>query len=79
MSVRVVVHLVNEQPFIAEIDELPGPTATNIYLRNPRMRDGRPLPWGSGRIQGAIFPLARVSFLEIAVAHADEHDETRGY
>jgi hypothetical protein len=86
MSIRVVVHVMNEQPFVADIEELPGPTATNVYLRNPRMRDHKPVPWASGNIHGAIFPLTRISFLEVAITQADEHevvgfykDETRGY
>ena len=39
----VVVHVVGEDPFVAEIEELPTPTDQSVTFVNPRRRDNKPL------------------------------------
>ena len=86
MSVRVVVHVHNEEPFLADLEDLPAPNATFIYVTNPRMRDHKPVPWATDRLSAAIFPMARVNFLEVVITSKDERevvgffkDNTTGY
>ena len=74
MAIRVVVHVSNEQPFVADIEELPGPTATNMYLTNPRTRDLKPVAWITDNLRGVIFPMARVHFIEVVITRADERE-----
>ena len=61
----VVVHLTSEDPFVAEIDELPAPTDQSITLINPRRRDNKPLHYIEDRTISVIFPWHRVSFIEV--------------
>jgi hypothetical protein len=68
MSLEVIVHLHNEDPILAEIDEMPGPSDQSIVLTNPRRRDGRPLHYVTEGATAFIFPWTRINFIEIMEA-----------
>lgn len=61
----VLVHVTNEDPFLAEVPELPGKSDTLIEFVNPRLRDGKALRYVTQGMSSLIFPLHRISFLEI--------------
>jgi hypothetical protein len=61
----MIVHLMNDDPFVAEIEELPKPTDNAVVLRNPRMRDGKQLRYATSGMTSIIFPWHRISFLEV--------------
>jgi hypothetical protein len=65
MAIEVILHLLNEDPVLAEIEELPNPTHQSVYLTNPRRRDGRPLHYVTEGARGLIFPWSRISFIEV--------------
>jgi hypothetical protein len=68
MAYRVVVHIHNEDPFLAELDAMPDPRDNFVVLRNPRRRDGRPLTFVSEGATHFLYPWSRISFLEILEA-----------
>lgn len=85
MSIRVRVHPLNDEPFEADMEELPAVAASYILVTNPRKPDGRNLPWDTGRTKGYIFPFARIAFIEILVGRHEEgeiekpwRDNTKG-
>jgi hypothetical protein len=65
MSIEVIVHLQNEDPIVAELDELPQPEAQSIVLTNPRRRDGRSVHYITEGATAFIFPWTRISFIEV--------------
>ncbi len=65
MSVEVIIHLHNEDPIVAEIEEMPDPTHQTLTFTNPRRRDGRPLHYITEGATSFIFPWNRISFIEI--------------
>jgi len=65
MAMRVVVHLVGEDAFVGEVDELPDPRHTFVFLRNPRKRDGKELTYITDGATAFLFPWHRISFLEM--------------
>jgi hypothetical protein len=65
MSLEVIVHLLNEDPVLAEIEALPDPTHQTVVLKNPRRRDGRPLHYVTEGATAFIFPWSRISFIEV--------------
>lgn len=65
MTLEVIIHLHNEDPIVAELDELPDPTHQSVVLTNPRRRDGRPLHYVTEGASAFIFPWTRISFIEI--------------
>ena len=65
MSIEVIIHLHNEDPIVAEIEEMPDPTHQTLTFTNPRRRDGRPLHYVTEGATSFIFPWSRISFIEI--------------
>jgi hypothetical protein len=65
MSIEVILHLMNEDPVVAEMEAIPDPTHQSVLLLNPRRRDGRPLHYVTEGARAFIFPWSRISFIEI--------------
>ena len=61
----VVAHCTNEDPFLAEVTELPKPADNCVEFFNPRLRDGKPLRYASPGMSSIIYPFHRVSFIEV--------------
>ena len=61
----IVAHVTNEDPFLAEVQELPKSTDTCVEFFNPRSRDGKSLRYASPGMSSMIFPMHRVSFIEV--------------
>ena len=61
----VVVHVVGEDPFVAEIEELPSPTDQSVTFVNPRRRDNKPVHYIEDQTVSVIYPWHRISFIEV--------------
>jgi hypothetical protein len=70
MAKKVILHLSGEDPILAEMTELPGVADQFITVRNPRKRDGKRLPYITDGATSFLFPLPRISFIEVM----DEED-----
>jgi hypothetical protein len=68
----VIVHLQNEDPILGEIDALPTPTDTLIILKSPRMKDGKDLRNLEANVTTAIWPISRISFIEVLPSGEEE-------
>jgi len=77
--IRVRIHIVNEEPFDGDMEDMPAPNATYIFVKNPRTREGRPVAWGTGGATGFIFPLTRVAFVEKLIGRYEEGDVEKHY
>jgi hypothetical protein len=67
--IRVTVHVVDGEPFLADMDGLPGPTDTFVRLRNPLTRDNKSLTWLSQGVHTIVYSAAQITFFEV-------HDDT---
>jgi hypothetical protein len=65
MSHIVLLHIAGEEPIAGEVEELPKSSDTNITVINPRRRDGKDVHYIDSRAIKVIWPLERISFLEI--------------
>ena len=65
MAFQVILHLHNEEPFVAEIEALPEPTHNFLCVTNPRKRDGKALGTLTDGATSVIYPWTRVSFIEV--------------
>lgn len=72
MPITVFVHLSGEDPVVGEIEQLPAPTDTIIAVNNPRRRDGKDLPYLAGNVVTALWPMHRVTFIEIMPTPEEE-------
>ncbi len=68
----VLIHIANEDPILGEIDQLPNGTDTSILVKNPRRRDGKDLNNLLANVTQVIWPMNRMSFIEIVPGEGDE-------
>ncbi len=69
---RVLIHLPNEEPILGEVDRLPQPQDTIIVVYQPRRRDGRDIHYLEDDVEAVIFPLSRVTLVEILPSEEEE-------
>jgi hypothetical protein len=65
MAYTVILHIPNETSVAGEVDELPKPTDNIIVITNPRQKDGKDLHYIDHGTVKVIWPLSKVSFIEI--------------
>jgi hypothetical protein len=73
MPNTILIHLMGEDPIVAEVNELPDPQDQILIINHPRLRDGNVLP----EVQTLIFPWNRVHFIE--VMPTEEEEEIIGF
>jgi hypothetical protein len=73
----VLVHISNEDPVLGEVENLPGVADQTIKIKNPRRRDGKDLHYLQANVTEVIWPLLRVSFIEIIPG--DQEDQIIGF
>lgn len=69
---QIIVHMLNEDPVVCEVDELPQKNDTILLVHNPRRRDGKDLNYLEVNVNTVIWPLARISFIEVMPGAEDE-------
>lgn len=65
MPYKIILHISNEDPITADMDQLPTSSSTIISFKNPKTRDGKQINWASVGSTSFIMPLHRISFIEI--------------
>ena len=65
MSILVILHILNSEPIVGEIDELPTPTDNIITLHNPRQIDGKDIGYLQEQVTTVIWPIEKINFIEI--------------
>jgi hypothetical protein len=68
----IVLHMLNEDPVLGEIDELPEKNDTLVLIRSPRRRDGKDLPYLEPSVTSVIWPTSRISFIEVIPGSEEE-------
>ena len=72
MSYSVILHVAGEVAILGEVDELPKPTDNIITILNPRQRDGKDLHYIDNNVVRVIWPITKISFIEILESSDDE-------
>lgn len=73
MSISIIMHLMNEDPVLGELERLPEQSDQVIIITNPRMKDGKDLPYLEAEVTTMIVPWHRITFIEIIpTAEMDE-------
>ncbi|NOH02800.1 MAG: hypothetical protein HND47_12975 [Chloroflexi bacterium] len=65
MAYTVVLHIPNEVSVLGEVEELPKPADNIIVVANPRQRDGKDLHYIDHGTVKVIWPLSKLSFIEV--------------
>lgn len=68
----IILHIMNEDPVLGEVDSVPLPTDSLIIIKNPRKRDGKDLHYLEPNVTTAIWPITRINFLEVLSTGEEE-------
>ena len=68
----VLIHILNEDPVLGEIENLPASTDTVITVNNPRKRDGKDLANIVQNVTTVIWPISRCAFIEVIPGEDEE-------
>jgi len=72
MAYTVILHVSGETSIAGEVEELPKPADTIIIVSNPRQKDGKDLHYIDNNVVKVIWPLSKVSFIEIMESTEEE-------
>ncbi|GAB4462729.1 MAG: hypothetical protein Kow0070_22140 [Anaerolineales bacterium] len=72
MPYSVIVHIAGEPSVVGEIEDLPKNNDTIILLSNPRLRDGKDVHYIEPNVTKVIWPLSKVSLIEILENEEEE-------
>jgi hypothetical protein len=72
MAYTVVIHIPNEDPIVADLDDLPAGSDTCVLLHNPRRRDGKDVHYLQADVMTIIWPINQISFIEVLPGEGEE-------
>ena len=79
MAHRVIVHLMDEDPIVAELERMPEPGDASITVFDPRREDGKQIHYLRDGSSAVVFPLHRVSSIEIFAEDITREEEVTFY
>jgi hypothetical protein len=72
MPYTLFVHLLNDEPFLLEVEDLPNATDTIIIGKHPRKRDNKSVPFIMEEVTTVVLPLSRITFMEVMPSGEEE-------
>jgi hypothetical protein len=69
---NVVLHIINEQPLLCDLFEMPAPADVALRCTNLRMLDGKRPIFIDDMASVFVFPYLHIRFVEVPVASAAE-------
>jgi hypothetical protein len=72
MAYTLLIHLLNEDPFLLDCEELPKTTDSLLIGNHPRRRDNKEVRFIDQSVTTVIFPLTRISFIEVMPSGEEE-------
>jgi len=73
MPERAIIHILNDDPIIGDIEKLPDGTDQWLTIRNPERRDGKPIPYLEANTMAIVLPIHRITFLELISGEVAEN------
>lgn len=72
MAITILLHILNEDAVVGEVEELPDPTSQYLLIRSPRLRDGRDVTYFLPETNVVIYPWARIMSIEVLTTEGEE-------
>jgi hypothetical protein len=69
---RVIAHVLNDDPFVADLAIPPDPQHQSVLLRNPRQLDGERLTTTASRVTTVLYPWHRITYIELLDEGSDQ-------
>jgi hypothetical protein len=74
MAKVVIIHVVGEDPILAEMEDLPKPSDQFVEFTNPRRRDGKPIAYVTTGAKAFLLPWHRLSFVEVMTTETEREE-----
>jgi hypothetical protein len=68
----VLIHVLNEEPIVGEVECIPEPTDQVLIVNNLRLRDGRDVSYLLPETDTVVFPWTRIHCVEILPSEEEE-------
>jgi hypothetical protein len=65
MPFTLLIHIANEEPILADVEELPDPSAQAVVCTNPRKKDGKELHYIERDAVQFFFPWHKIGLIEV--------------
>jgi len=72
MAHTILIHVMNEDAIVGEIDELPDQNSPFLRVSSPRLRDGRDVSYFLPDTNTVLLPWARIHSIEIMPTEGEE-------
>lgn len=72
MPYTVMIHVLNEDAVVGEVDQIPDPGDQVIVVNNVRRRDGRDVSYVLPETNTVIYPWTRVHCVEVLPSEAEK-------
>ncbi len=72
MPYTIILHVLNADPVVGEVDDLPSPDDTLVMVHNPRRLDGKDIHYLSENVVTVYWPVERLNFIEIMAGKEEE-------
>lgn len=72
MSHTVLVHILNEETVVGEVDRIPEPGDQILVVHHVRHRDGRDVSYVLPETETVIYPWERIHCVEILPSESEE-------
>lgn len=72
MPHTVLIHILNEESVVGEIERLPQPSDQVVVVRNVRHRDGGEVPYVLPETDAVVYPWRRIHCMEILPSETEE-------
>lgn len=75
--INILVHILNDDPILCEVEALPAPMDQLLKISHPRKKDGKDLPFLQPNVTEVFWPIAKITFIEVLPSEDD--DEIFGF
>ena len=72
MPFTLLLHIANEEPTLVEVEKMPEANDVIVIGMNPRRRDGKDLPNVAPNVTTVIWPMTRMTFIEVMPSGEEE-------
>jgi hypothetical protein len=73
----LILHIQNADPVVGEVEEMPKANDSMVIITNPRMRDGKDVPYIAENAMTVLWPIDKIHFIEIL--SGKEEEESIGF
>jgi hypothetical protein len=72
MSHTVLIHILNEEAVVGEVESMPDPADQVLIVNNVRLRDGRDVSYVLPETKTVVYPWTRIHCVEVLPSEAEE-------